>query len=121
MTPADTSVANLMLWVAALSMLLSVGTAIWNIFSGPSRKNAERLGAHGKELDALAGRVAALEQAQRSMPTKDDMHALHLGMSEMRGDMKAMRASMEGNAKVMGRLETIVTRHEDHLLEGSKR
>lgn len=121
MTPADTSVATIMLWVAALSMLVSFGTAIWNIFSGPSRKNAERLGAQGKELDALAARVASLEQAQRVMPTKDDMHALHLGMSEMRGDLREMRAAMDGNMKVMGRLETIVTRHEDHLLEGSKR
>jgi hypothetical protein len=121
MTPADTSVATILLWAAAISTLISVATVIWNIFSGPSRKNGERIGAQGKETSALSLRVAALEQKQSAMPTKDDMHALHLGMSEMRGDLREMRAAMEGNMKVMGRLETIVTRHEDHLLEGSKR
>ena len=117
----ELSLAPVIAWASAIALLLSVGTTVWNIFSGPSRQNGARIGAQGKEIDALALRVAALEQKQSVMPTKDDMHALHLGMSEMRGDMREMRAAMEGNMKVMGRLETIVTRHEDHLLEGSKR
>lgn len=120
MTPADTSVASVLLWVAALSTLVSFGTVIWNIFSGPSRKNSERLTAQGKELDALGLRIAALEQAQRMMPSKDDIHGLHLGMAEMRSDLREMRAAMDGNMKVMGRLEAIVTRHEEHLLEGKR-
>lgn len=114
MTPADTSVANLMLWVAALSMLVSFGTAVWNIFSGPSRKNAERLEGHAKRLGDHDQRVAALEQAQRAAPAQADFHRLELSMSEMRGDVREMRA-------ILGRMETIVTRHEDHLLETAKK
>ena len=38
----------------------------------------------------------------------------------MRGELKEMRAVMEGNTKIMARVENIVARHEDHLLEGRK-
>lgn len=51
MTPADTSFQSVMLWVAALSMLVSLGTALWNIFSGPSKKN----GASIAEMSARIG------------------------------------------------------------------
>jgi hypothetical protein len=51
MTPADTSFAAVILWVAGLGTLLSFGTALWTIFSGPSKKNGNRLDDHGKRLD----------------------------------------------------------------------
>ena len=33
--------------------------------------------------------------------------------------MSRMEAVMEGNTKIMSRLEQIVSRHEDHLLKGN--
>lgn len=33
---------------------------------------------------------------------------------------KVMEAVLEGNQQIMGRLESIVSRHEDHLLKGSR-
>ena len=46
------------------------------------------------------------------------MHQLHLAMKEMQGEMKTTAAVMEGNNKIMSRLEDIVARHENHLLDG---
>ena len=36
------------------------------------------------------------------------MHQLHLAMKEMQGEMKTTAAVMEGNNKIMSRLEGIV-------------
>ena len=43
MTPADTNVADILLWVVALSTFFSFGSLIWTVFSGPSRKNGARI------------------------------------------------------------------------------
>lgn len=121
MTGAALNLAPLVPWLSFLAVALSVGTVLWNMLNSGAKRNAERLESHAKRLGDHDQRLATLEQTQRSMPTKDDMHALHLGMSEMRGDLREMRAAMDGSRQIMGRLETIVTRHEDHLLEGAKR
>ena len=111
----------MVLWVAALSTLFSFGSLIWTVFSGPSRRNASKLDDHASRLDRMDQRVASVEQTLRGMPGKDDIHSVQLALSEMRGDLKNMQTSMDGNMKIMQRLETIVIRHEDHLLGGSKR
>lgn len=116
--PADTSVQVLILWALALSTMINLGTVIWNIFSGPSRRNAAKLEEHGKAIEGQGHRLSAVEQAQRALPSKEDLHAISLGMSEMRGDVKAMRAEMEGNTAIVERLEAVVSRHENHLLKG---
>ncbi|WP_456387923.1 DUF2730 family protein [Profundibacter sp.] len=72
-------------------------------------------------MDRHSGRIAALEQTITVMPDKDDMHKLQIEMVKMTGNLGQIQAVMEGNAKIMTRLEDIVSRHEDHLLEGNKR
>lgn len=121
MDGATLSLAPFVPWLSFAAAALSVGTILWNILNSGSKRNAERLAGHGSRLSDHDQRITALEQAQSSMPTKDDMHALHLGVSEMRGDMKELRAVISGSSQVMGRLEKIVTRHEDFLLDGAKR
>lgn len=64
---------------------------------------------HGKRLDLLDAIVPAL-------PKADDLHRLQLAITEMRGDHRELRAVMTGNAQMMGRLEMIVQRQEEHLL-----
>ncbi len=118
MTPADTNVADILLWVVALSTFFSFGSLVWTVFSGPSRKNTSRIDGHSEKIDDHAMRLSALEQAQRSMPTKDDMHSVSMALEGMKGEMKAMSVEMRGNLAIMERLEIIVSRHENHLLKG---
>jgi hypothetical protein len=80
-----------------------------------------RFKAGSERMDRHDQRLASVEQALRSAPTKDDVHALQLSLEATRGDIRTMTAVMEGNNQIMGRLETIVARHEDHLLDGAKR
>lgn len=113
-------ISPFVVWVIALTQLLTFGLTIWNLMSSPSRANGKRLDEQGKRIDGIDGRVQAVEQTQRSGPTKDDLHGLELALGDLKGEMKAMRAAMDGNSKIMERLETIVSRHEDHLLDGRK-
>ena len=107
--------------MAGLSALVSFASTIWLIFSGPSRKNATRLDEVGKRQDTHELRINALEQRHGAIPTKDDMHAVSMALEGIKGEMKAIRAEMKGNTDIMERLENIVGRHENHLLEGGGR
>jgi hypothetical protein len=113
-------IAPALVWMAALTSIIAFGSTVWSLMTSPAKRNGEHIGVLFKQTEALELRVAAIEQAQAQLPTKDDMHVLHLGMAEMRGDVRVMSAAMEGNMKVMQRLENIVSRHEEHLL-GAKR
>lgn len=112
MTPLD--IQPVVIWVIALSQLLTFGLTVWGLLSSGARANARRIDAHDAQLANHHARLQAVEQSLRSVPVKDDLHGLHLSISEMRGDVREMRA-------IMARLETVVTRHEDHLLEGGRR
>lgn len=122
-------------WMAiggALALLISLGTSIWTIFSGPAKAQArrhdenvkatdERFAEGRARMDRHDGRIARLEQSLQAMPTKDDMHNVQLAVEGMKGQLAVMAAQMGGQKDIMERLEIIVSRHEEHLLEGGKR
>lgn len=121
-------IAPLIIWAAGITTLLNFANILWTLFSGPARKLGQRLGEAEARLSELerraerhAGQIATLQQTLTAMPGHTDLHQLQLTLVQMGGDLKEMRAVMEGNAKVMARLETVVTRHEDHMLDGGKR
>lgn len=120
----DTEVLNIspvVVWVIALSQLLTFGLTVWNLMASGSRANAKSIEFNRTRLDNHEVRLNAIEQSLGGMPARDDMHVLQMSLSDMRGDLKEMRATMKGNNEIMRRLETIVSRHEDHLLDGAKR
>lgn len=119
MTPEETTVQVLILWALALSTVINLGTVVWNIFSGPSKRNGVRLDALAAALALVDQRVAKVEQAQLALPSKDDMHELELAMERLKGEMKTMSEVMKGQSAIMERMEAIVARHEDHLLKKS--
>ena len=121
-------IAPLIIWAAGITTLLNLANMLWTLFSGPARKLGQRVGeaeTRLSEVDRRAERhatqIAALQQTLATMPGHTELHKLQLTLVDMGGNLKEMRAVMEGNAKVMARLEAVVTRHEDHLLDGNKR
>ncbi len=100
---------------------LSVAAIVYSWFSSRKKDVDERFKEGSKRMDRHETRIAGLEQSVQSMPGKDDVHAVQLEMVKQTGSLNEMRAVMEGNAKIMGRLEAIVSRHEDHLLDGAKK
>lgn len=79
-----------------------------------------RLAALGGRADGQEARIAAVEQAMGALPGQDHIHAVQLSLADMRGELREIRALMQGNGAVMQRLEAIVTRHEEHLLEARR-
>lgn len=115
---AELSLGPLLNWASAVALLLALGTSIWTILGSSSRNNGRRIDDLGKRYEAIEHRVSALEQTLRTMPGKDDLHAVTLALADIRGDLKMMNAQMESTNKIMQRLEHNVGRHDEHLTRG---
>lgn len=115
MTPAETSVGDLVLWVVAITAALSLGANVWLIFSGPSRRLGVRIDRHAQRLDKHEIRLVSIEQHQKILPHKQEIHELELAMAGLKGEMMAMSQTMRGQLEIMQRLEAVVNRHDEHL------
>lgn len=85
------------------------------------RRNAaidSRIQACSERLDRHEARTHAIEQTLQALPGQKDLHELSLAISEMRGDMREVRAAMQGQAAMLGRVENVVSRQEEHLMRG---
>ncbi len=102
------------------SLLLSIAAMAFAWFRTRREDVDDRFKDGSKRMDRHENRIAAMEQTVQSLPDKDDVHAMQIEMVKQTGSLNEMRAVMEGNAKIMARLEAIVSRHEDHLLDGNK-
>jgi hypothetical protein len=109
-SPADVSVATMLLWVSGAALFLSFCISVWTIFSGPSRKNGDAISALSKRVDGHDLRLAAI-------PAKDDIHEMELGLTRIQGEMKTFAEAMRGQSEILKRVEALVGRHEDHLLK----
>lgn len=112
------NISPFVVWVVALSQLLTFGLTIWGLMASGSRANVKRLDEHAVRLDNQHERIFAVEQAVGAVPTKEGLLSMALAISEIRGDLKVMSAEMAGTVAIMSRLEAIVSRHDNHLLKG---
>lgn len=103
-----------MVW-KALSVILPCLLAIYTFVATRRKDVNEKLETVAKRVDTQDTKIARLETTLQSMPGRDDTHKLELLLAEMAGDMKAMRAAMDGMHQSLTRTEDIVSRHEDHL------
>ena len=106
--------------LAVILAALNILNIVYTWWRTRDQNVESRFKAGSERMDRIDGRLASVEQTLRAMPSRDDLHQLHLTVKEMQGDLKTMNAVMEGNNKIMGRLEVIVGRHENHLLDGAK-
>lgn len=115
------NISPVVVWVVALTQLLTFGLTIWNLMASGSRANAVAIKAHAEQLNTHGLRLGSVEQALRGGPTSNDLHVLELTLERVQGRMETLSAVLEGHVAIMERLETIVGRHESHLLDGGKR
>lgn len=103
-----------------VNFVLSAVVIFFTWFKTRRKDVDERFHSGSKRMDGHDGRIAKLEQLVDAMPGKDHLHRLEMALSEMSGDLKAMRATMRAQAEATARIENVVGRHEDHLLDGGK-
>jgi phage-related tail protein len=108
--------SGLIALIGGLMVLISFVSTIRTWMSSEARKNAKDVAELRETYQGLNARVTAAEDAIKAMPGRDDMHRLEIMMTDMSGDMKAVRATMRGMSDSMTAISTAVSRHEDHLL-----
>lgn len=120
MIGAGQGASGIMNFTFDLTITLSLVVTIILAFIGWVRMHnagvAKRIDGQGERLDRHDRRIHSVEQVIQSMPGKDDLHGLSMVISDMRGDMREMRAAMQGQGQIMTRLEAVVSRQEDHLM-----
>lgn len=101
-------------WVIALSQLLTFALTVWNLVSSGSRANAKTLEKHGETLTALEMRLAATEKQLEEIPHRQDMHSLELQMNTLLGTMNVLTERLKP-------VEAITERMQELMLELNKR
>lgn len=71
-----------------------------------------------KEYAALEGRVSKIETCMDNTPSGAALHELSLSIAGLRGDLKVATEKIGGLGQVVNRVEQVVARHEDFLLNG---
>jgi uncharacterized coiled-coil protein SlyX len=73
------------------------------------------------EAVKLESRLVRLEATVAAVPTQEAVHELALSISTLTGEVKAMNARQDGMVQIVGRLETVTDRQEEHLLKGANK
>lgn len=105
----------------SLAVLITMGNIVFTWYRTRDRQIETRLKTGSDRMDRHEIRLTQLEQSIKSMPSREDVHNIELSMERMNGTMGRMEAVLEGNQQIMARLESIVSRHEDHLLQGNNK
>lgn len=87
--------ATLLAGIAAAAAAINSGLVIWNFLQSPSSKNAAALKALNEEFVAAKEKIAKLESAVETMPTKDAFHDLQVQFERMGGDLRVMGADLK--------------------------
>jgi hypothetical protein len=82
-----------------------------------ARSEIVKLGDH---IDGVDNRVKGMERDMQHLPTKDDIHGLHVAVAQMGGELREMRAESRGMRDLVVRTEAVLTRHEDILATAAK-
>ena len=106
-------ISPLVVWVIALSQLLTFALAVWNLVSSGSRKNGRTLEQHGDMLAGLEARVSSVEQTIRGIPDREDFHKLELQLSKVQGTMQVLTERLRP-------LEAITERMQELLIESRR-
>ncbi len=73
-----------------------------------------------KQISSLEGRMTEAEVCLKNAPTEKTLHELALNLRAFAGDLHVTVEKIEGMGRIVDRLERVVTRHEEFLLNGGK-
>ena len=108
------NISPVVVWVIALSQLLTFGLTVWGLISSGSRANARRLDEHAGRLQSHGDRLTHLENAQREAPSRNDFHQLDLQMTKLQGTLEVLTERLKP-------VESISERLQEVLLEQGRR
>lgn len=94
-------------WVPLLVSITALGTAGWNILTGPAAKNAAALKSTAETLGLLIDKIdARLDLAEKTigahqakleqMPTNADLHDIRMTVERTGSDVRVMGETLRG-------------------------
>lgn len=102
------NISPVVVWVVALSQLLTFGLAVWNLIASGSRANARTLEVHGEALRGLDTRLNAVELTMREIPTRRDFHDLDKKMTQLEGTMGVLMERLRPVEAISERLQEVL-------------
>jgi uncharacterized coiled-coil protein SlyX len=105
---------DVMALLAGLLVVLNILNILYTWWRTRDQNTEARFRAGAERMDRLDTRLASVEQTLRAQPTRDDMHALHLTMKGMEGEMKVLTERLKP-------VEAISERLQEVLLEQSRK
>tara|TARA_R110002020_G_scaffold10801_22_gene41080 strand:+ start:7240 stop:7569 length:330 start_codon:yes stop_codon:yes gene_type:complete len=87
---------DLVPWLSGASLIIALGTTLWNIFTGPAAKLAKVIEKVDERVDGLE-RVQLAHAAQlEQLPDKDSLHELQIVVERMNSDIRVMGETLKG-------------------------
>lgn len=102
------NISPFVVWVVALTQLLTFGMAVWNLIASGSRANARTLETHGDTLRGLDSRLSKVELTMREIPNRKDFHDLDKQMTELRGTMGVLTERLKPVEAISDRLQEVI-------------
>ena len=102
------NISPVIVWVIALSQLLTFGLTVWNLLASGSRANARTLEHHGETLRGLENRLSAVELSMREIPTRRDFHELDKQMTSLEGAMQVLTERLKPIEAISERLQEVL-------------
>lgn len=105
--------------MASAIVLIIQGLGLWALWS--LRKQFVGREHCDTQCQAMRDKQTELEQAQKALPDADEVQALQVQLAEIEGSIKAVMATVQGQAELMQRIERPLNLLlEHHVRRGSK-
>ncbi len=103
-----------------LSFVLSIAVLIYTWWRTRDNNTEAKFKAGSERMDRHENRLNSVEQTLRTLPDKDAFHDLRVSMERLQGDLRTTAAVMEANKQTTQKLDGVVGRIENYLLETKK-
>lgn len=106
-------------------LLIIQGLIMWGLWSLRKQFVARthcdaQCQAQAKKQTELEQAQAKLEQAQKALPDADEVQAMAVQLAEIEGSIKAVMATVQGQAELMQRIERPLNLLLEHHVRGGK-
>lgn len=108
------NISPLVVWVVALSQLLSFGLTLYSLFASGSKRNAAKIEEHAERLVEHDKRLGMVEQGLEGIPTQKDFHVLESMLTKMTGSIDVLSERMKP-------MQAITERLQDWMMEQGKK
>ncbi len=108
------NISPIVVWVIALSQLLSFGLTLYSLFSSGSKRNAERLEQHTATLASHDQRLGRVEHVVADIPSQRDFHELETKMVQLSGALNVLTERLKP-------LEAVTDRLQEWVIEQGKK